>query len=553
MEMENNKILENEQPEIQEQSAPQDAVYEPPVTYEYEPKPLFEMDKGDTAFAVLSVLACVFTSVFGIFGGMALGYALSVIITLAVFAVYFLKGARKGFSTIVYGLLALFNSAIFVCTSNPSVRFFGSIVTLLLALVCFDGLQNGSSKGNRETFGVLYSMFSSFGNIGVTFKSLFTNQKGDKRVVGKALLGLACAMPVLFVVVPLLISSDYAFQGMMKNIFSNTFSTIFKSIFGVSVAVFVVSYGLSLKKDRTSRIRPSSFSGIENVYVVSFLSSISIFYLLYLFSQLAYFFSAFKGFLPEGDINYSEYARKGFFEMCVIAVINLVIVFLALILSKKKNGKVCGLVKAIATFISLFTLIIIATAISKMVLYIDTYGMTVLRLTTSAFMVFLSVVFISVILRIYTVKINVVKTALITAGCIILVLGTVNVNAVCARYNYESYKSKRLETIDVNALYELGDEGIPYIVKLTDDYHSDVVKEAKHYLARAYLEEYFEDMSDIKYITVDVLKENRKDKSFARFSIPRNEAYESLYDYIEKDSGFVKSCRLYLEDTEVLW
>ena len=50
-------------------------------------------------------------------------------------------------------------------------------------------------------------------------------------------------------------------------------------------------------------------------------------------------------------------------------------------------------------------------------LYIDAYGMTVRRVTTSAFMVFLAIVFVSVILRIYIRKINIVKIGLVAAGC----------------------------------------------------------------------------------------------------------------------------------------
>ena len=235
--------------------------------------------------------------------------------------------------------------------------------------------------------------------------------------------------------------------------------------------------------------------------------------------------------------------------MCVIAVINLIIVFLALLLAKKKKGKVCHSIKAIATFISLFTLIIIATAISKMVLYIDAYGMTVLRITTSAFMLFLSVVFISVILRIYIKKINIVKTALITAGFIILILGTVNVNGVCARYNYESYQTNRLKTIDTRALYNLGDEGIPYLIKLTEAEELDVAKDARRFLGRAYLFDYFDNMESVDGFTVEDLKANQRSKGFEYFNLPKARAYKCLYEYIESDPWIGQNCREFFWDS----
>lgn len=510
---------------------------------QYQPRPLFELTKSDTVFSICAVIISIFTMIFGVFGGFEFGYMLSIVLMTALFIVYFAKSSKAHFFPIICGILSLGNSATFICTSNTSVRFFSVVVSFLLALVCFDGLINGTSKGNGGTLGIFYSAFSSVANIVASVKSLLSNGDNDKKAIAKALIGILCAVPVLIIVIPLLISSDYAFQGMMDNIFSNAFANIVKAIFGILLSIFVISYGFSLKKERVSKMKAVNITGLENAYTISFLSAISVCYLLYLFSQLAYFFSAFRGFLPFDHMTYSEYARKGFFEMCVIAVINLIIVFSALLFSKKHNGKVCHAIKAITTFISAFTMIIIATAISKMILYINEYGMTVLRLTTSAFMLFLAVVFISVILRIYTTKINIIKTALTTAGCILLVLGTCNVDTICAKYNYEGYMNNRLETIDVDALYSLGDEGIPYIVKLASCNRTDASYEAQEYLSRAYLYDYFDNMHGIENFTAEDLKQNRKTKSFEHFNLPEAKAYHSLYEFIEQNPDFSSICQ----------
>ena len=515
-------------------------------------KPLFELKQSDTAFAACALVASVFTAIFGIFGGFAFGYLLSVCFMIMIFSIYFIKGGKVGLLPAICGLLSLANSAVFICTTNGSVRFFGVIISFLLSLVFFDGIINGNQDGNRNTAGVIFSAASTMGNIGVSLKSLFSTNKGDKKVIGKVMLGLVCAIPVLIVVVPLLISSDDAFRGMMSNIFSgsgNAFVTVLKAAFGVGISMFFISYGFSLKFGRTAQAKESSCKGIESIYLISFLSGIAVCYRLYLFSQLAYFFSAFKGFLTNNEITYAEYARKGFFEMCVIAVINLGIVFFSMLLAKKQNGKICLPLKAITTFISLFTLIIIATAISKMVLYIGEYGMTVRRVTTSAFMLFLSVVFIAVIFRIYINKINIVKTAMIAAGIIVLVLGTANVNSVCARYNYEAYKEKTLKSIDVEAMYNLGDEGIPYIVRLACSKNKDVSQEAQRYLAEAYLYDYFDDMETVSKFSVEDLKKNQKHKGFSYFNIPKATAYDELYKLIENNPQFSTWCQDYIHDS----
>lgn len=511
-----------------------------------EPKPMFALGRRDMIFAICTLLVSIFASVFGIFGGFALGYLLTVVFAVVLFAVYFAGRGKARVLPVLWGLLSLANSAVFVCTTNGSVRLCGVVISFLLAVTCFDGLVNGRAKGNRQMLGIYYTALSTVSNMGVTIKSLFSNSNGNKKTVGKVLIGFTCAIPVLVVVVPLLLSSDAAFSGMMEDIFSDAYSTICKAVFGVLLSVIALSYGFSMKTGRISGVKQGNFAGVENVYIISFLAAICVCYGLYLFSQLAYFFSAFRGFLPDEEITYAQYARKGFFEMCLIAVINLCMVFLSLFIAKKKDGKVCHGVKALTTFIGVFTLIIIATAISKMVLYIDAYGMTQLRLTTSAFMVFLTVVFISVILRIYIRQINVVKTALLAAGCIVLLLGVANVNKVCAEYNYESYRSGKLKTIDVTALYDLGDEGIPYIVKLTEDADEKVAGTARRCLANAYLFDYFDAMEDKNAVSLEELRQNAKNKGFSYFSIPRTEAYDSLFRFAEENPAFIGNVRQYL-------
>ena len=511
---------------------------------------LFDLGKGDFIFLACAVFISIFTAVWGIFGGFSFGYFLSCLLMMGLFIFYFAKGTKARFLPVLCGILSVANATVFFCTSNGSVRFFSAVVSFLLGLICFGELVNGPANGNRKTLGIFYSAGSAINNIEITIKSLFVSSSGKQRVIGKVLVGLLCAVPALLVIVPLLLSSDDAFQGMMSKLFSNSLSNIMKTVFGLVVSVFVVSYGFSIKKGRLLTMKNSQMTGLENVYIISFLSAISVCYLMYLFSQLAYFFSAFRGFLPDGQITYAEYARKGFFEMCAIASINLGLVFLSLLLAKKKAGKVCNTIKLLTTFISFFTLIVIATAISKMVLYIDAYGMTVLRLTTSAFMVFLAVVFLSTILRIFLVKINIIKTALITAGCILLLLGTGNVNGICAKYNYDSFMSGKLSSVDVESMYRLGDEGIPYLVKLADHEDSAVSAKAREYLALAVIYDYFENLEDDAFLTVDLLQSKEQYNSFSHFSIPRAAAYKSLYAFLDTHSDFAYGYKNYLNGTD---
>ena len=95
-------------------------------------------------------------------------------------------------------------------------------------------------------------------------------------------------------------------------------------------------------------------------------------------------------------MTYAEYARHGFFELCAVTAINLAVIFAAKLLSQEGRGK---LLRIEVILLSVFTLALTVIDLSKMVLYIQSYGLTRLRIYTSIFMVFLFIVFLIILLR----------------------------------------------------------------------------------------------------------------------------------------------------------
>jgi len=172
---------------------------------------LFLLEKKDTVFAICTALSCIVTSAFGLFGGFSLGFALSCVLSITLFAVYFSGGCKVGTFPVACGVLALLLSSVFVCTTNGSVRFCSTIMIVLLSLVCFDGLLHGDAKGNRRTLEIFFTAVATINMIALAVKSLFSNENGNKKTVGKVLVGVLCAVPVLAIVVPLFLSSYDAF------------------------------------------------------------------------------------------------------------------------------------------------------------------------------------------------------------------------------------------------------------------------------------------------------------------------------------------------------
>ena len=120
-------------------------------------------------------------------------------------------------------------------------------------------------------------------------------------------------------------------------------------------------------------------------------------YLFFFVSQWDYYLSAFTGKLPEGVVNYAEYARSGFFELCTVSAINLVIITaIALFMKRSGNGEKIFL-RIVSALFSVMTLVLIGTALAKMYLYIDRFGLTVKRLLSSWLMIVIALIFVFVI------------------------------------------------------------------------------------------------------------------------------------------------------------
>ncbi|MBQ7688851.1 MAG: DUF4173 domain-containing protein [Clostridia bacterium] len=433
---------------------------------------LYKMEKADYRICIGLAVLTVFGVIAGIWGGFRLGFTLAYGLFLLAVSLYLgRKGQKPGVFGAGCGVLALLMAPVFITTSNTVIRCFCVIGGAVLSAVWFASLCG--RRPDTEDFGLIRLLFTVFfdstKNMPRSAASVFSGGTRAKSV-SKILLGVLCAVPVLSVVIPLLIRSDAAFEGMVSALFSNIATLAAQLLISAALIPFVTAFALSLKKETPARQAVRTGKGLDTAFLTTFTSVLCAAYICYLCSQLAYFFDAFRGFLPEGYENaYADYARRGFFELCAVAGINLAVMLFAVFCSRKKEGKPPVALRIPSTFIGLFTLVLIGTALAKMRLYISTFGLTVLRLGTSAFMVFLAVVFIALLMRIYLKRIRVFQTAVIAAALTVLILGLGNINGFVAKYNYEAYISGQLREIDTYYLRSLGPEGVPYILRLCED------------------------------------------------------------------------------------
>ncbi len=471
-----------------------------PPRQTYAPRVRKTCDTRDMVFVLICLVVSIFTMDFLFWAGAGIGISLCASAILAVTLGYLSKkGMRINAYSIILCILYL-SLAVSLSFSDGGLAKFIAFVLMavtyteiILETMSVRRFDGGSFRSVSDIFYALFAL--TFGKIGKTLYATSHKKDGGliiSRKTGSIFIGIAFALPVLCIIIPLLASSDAAFDGLLDKITMNAVFEIIGAII-IGAFFFILWFGQILNVGDVKREKEpekAERKGIEPTIIASFLSVISIAYMLYIFSQLAYFFDAFAGFLPEG-FTLSEYARRGFFEMGAICAINLFLVFLSMIVTRKREGRVSMAVRFPASFLCVFSMLLIATSLSKMILYINSYGMTRLRIYTSVFMIFLAVVFIAVILRLYVKKMPYMKAAIVAASLLVALMCFVDVDGVIAKYNVEAYLDGRLDTVDMKALDDLSSDAVvPYVFELIDDDNADTAKEAKRILS-SYAEEMF--------------------------------------------------------------
>ena len=208
--------------------------------------------------------------------------------------------------------------------------------------------------------------------------SYFDAQKqaktGKKSYFIPILIGTAITIPVLLVMTLLLAGADIVFSNMLYNIFEAfNFVTIFQICF-LMIIVFFGSYAiyaaLSMKnvKEEVADCRV-----LEPVIAIIVTAALSVLYLMFSVIQILYLFIGNMQ-LPEG-YTYSQYARQGFFQLLAVCILNLIIVLVCLYLFRENT-----VLKVILTIISGCTFIMILSSALRMLMYIDRYNLTFLRI-----------------------------------------------------------------------------------------------------------------------------------------------------------------------------
>lgn len=372
----------------------------------------------------------------------------------------------------------------FTLFDQPEIKplLFVFLIFLFIYWVCQFTGQSLDDKISKYIAGDVFNQTIAvpFGSFFSLFRSLNHGIKNNKasKDISLFFIGFIVTIPIVIIVVSQLINADAIFEGYVTRLieavsFYKIIEYGMQIVFGIPVACYI--YGLitsdakGIRKDTLNITDMDNFfskmASLPAITGYALLIALNVVYGIFIYAQSTYFFSAFYNLLPE-TMTYAEYARTGFFELCKVSVINFfVIATVSLFIKKKQGGR---FVAVLTGMLTVLTILIICTALSKMIMYINYYGLTQLRVYTSIFMCTLMFVFLVIFISQF-VRINIVRIIIIGTTIVILATSYGNVDGQIARYNIERYEEGSLEELDMDTLFKLSDAAIPYAYELWKD------------------------------------------------------------------------------------
>ncbi len=202
---------------------------------------------------------------------------------------------------------------------------------------------------------------------------------------------------------------------------------------------------------------------LKPVTMITILTSVNLLYLAFAIVQIAYLTGAFQFVLPE-SLTYAEYARQGFFELATMTPINIILMLFAIKGSIRigltgKILRVQSLILVAGSFIQWFS------AIFRMQMYVQTYGLTLLRFFVTAFMLLMATIFIMMIIKEFRPVFPLFKTAAVATVLSLVILNAVNADTIIARHNLNHYLSGAGSTFDVQYYRDLSPAVLPVLIE----------------------------------------------------------------------------------------
>jgi Domain of unknown function (DUF4173) len=181
--------------------------------------------------------------------------------------------------------------------------------------------------------------------------------------------------------------------------------------------------------------------------------------------QFAALFGSDDYVLQTTGLTYAEYARRGFWQLLAVTVLALGVVLLASRYAPAPTPSDRAWKRGLLATLTGLTLVIVASALSRMWLYQEAYGFTTLRLVVLTCELWLGVCFLLVLVAVLRLRAGPVLRQMAAAGVIaLLALAALNPERFVAENNVARFTLTG--KIDTYYLSDLSADAVPALLEL---------------------------------------------------------------------------------------
>jgi len=219
---------------------------------------------------------------------------------------------------------------------------------------------------------------------------------GTTRRLKVVLRGCLLAAPLVLVFSALLMSADPVFEGVMHAAFDWDFSTIASHVMLIGFLTWVVAgYVWGIVKESKPIENSQASQKLARFGIVEIgicLGVLVVLFLIFVVIQIKYLFGGAEVIRATAGLNYAEYARSGFFQIMPVAALVVPVLLATHAMLSKENERDVQSYRALAIVILILVAMIMASAVQRMLLYTDAYGLTHDRLYAIVFMAWIGTI-----------------------------------------------------------------------------------------------------------------------------------------------------------------
>ena len=330
---------------------------------------------------------------------------------------------------------------------SPTVVFLDLLAVLIaVSLAVLRGRSGGLRLAGISEYvlgGIYTGALSSAGPLPVAIRDVKWREVargGWRDPALAATRGVFIAAPLLLVFGALFVAADAVFEKLVVDFLGFDVAEVFGHLFLILLYTWVTAgllwvALLASNPESLSFRRPDSLSlGIIELGIV--LGLLDLLFLVFVIVQVRYLFCGAERVLTTAGLTYAEYARRGFFELVAVTALALPTLLLAHWLLRSGSRERVFRVLAGALVALLF--VVMASALQRMYLYLEEYGLTELRLYATFFMAWLAVVLVWFLLTVLRGRrYRFAFGALVTGFAAILLINVMNPDALIARTNLD--------------------------------------------------------------------------------------------------------------------